>query len=129
METANFPRNSLLAWLTRVLLLPPKLLFGFDAFLSYSREDGTTYAEALSNELGRSLSIRIDLQETRPGIVLPLSLRLSIALSKVLVVVNTPRASASVYVRKEIETFERWSRGPVIPIELGCAVETSIWWS
>lgn len=126
--TAPRRRVRLLPWLTRILILPAKLLFGFDAFVSYSREDGTTYAEAFSSELGHSASIRIDLQETRPGAVLPLSLLLPIALSKVLVIVNTPRAAASIYVKKEVETFDRWSRGPVIPIEVGCPVESAIWW-
>lgn len=115
-------------YLLRAAFLPVKLLAGFDAFISYYRQDTTEYAEALHNELGRWVRPRVDLQDTRPSPNLPLSLRLAIARSKVLVVLNSPGAAGSGPVGSEVETFIRWSGGPVLPVELGCAMEEAEWW-
>nr|WP_173135054.1 toll/interleukin-1 receptor domain-containing protein [Aquabacterium terrae] len=120
--------RSPLIWLARAITLPAKLLFGFDAFVSYAREDGSAYAETLSNSLGAVASVRIDMQETRPNATLPLSLRFAIAFSKVLVIIVTPKAASSRHVAEEVIVFERWSRGPILPIELGQPVEGSAWW-
>ena len=113
----------------RTALVPIKLLFGFDAFISYSRRDGTDYAESLTVELGKSISPRADLQETAPGGTLPFSLRVSVALSKVLVIVATSEAMASIHVAEEIQLFLRWSNGAIIPIEFSLPTESAVWWA
>lgn len=102
----------MLSSLGRAVLLPLKLLFSFDVLISYSRRDGTGYAEALERELGRSIAPRMDIQESKPDPSIPLSLHITIALSKVLVVLSTPEASESIPVRLEIQTLIKRSRGP-----------------
>ena len=114
--------------LVRAAGIPIKLLFGFDAFVSYARQDGTDYAEALSIELGRFIRPRTDMQETRPGKRIPFLLRLSIMLSKVLVVVCTPQSVRSIHVKEEIQTFVEWGGGPVVLVEVSIVVEEADWW-
>src|SRR5437763_7063958 len=97
-------------------LLPLRLVAGFDAFISYSRSDGTEYGEALLHALSTKISPRMDVQGTVPKAELPFSLKLEVALSKVLIVIATEGAAKSVHVAAEIETFLTWSRGPVIRI-------------
>lgn len=118
----------MLSRVVRALLIPIKLLFGPDAFVSYSRQDGTDYAEALTIALGRSISPRVDLQETAPGDRIPLSLRLSVALSKVLVIVSTPMAACSPNVHDEVRAFVKWSGGPIVAIVVSSPLAKAVWW-
>jgi hypothetical protein len=52
----------------------------------------------------------------------------STVLSEVLVVINTERAAESQHVSAEVGAFLAWSGGPIIPIEVSCAVENALWW-
>lgn len=113
--------------LLRVFLVPFKFVFGYDVFISYARLDGSSYAEALCNELSSSAAPRIDLQETRPNQRLPLLLKAAIALSKVLVVVGTPAAAKSEHVSEEVATFTALSDGPVVLIQLSHPVGDTNW--
>lgn len=78
-------------FLIRAILVPFKLAFGYDVFISYARRDGSPYAEALVNQLSASIAPRIDIQETRASENLPILLLAAVALSRVLVIVSTPR--------------------------------------
>ena len=109
--------------ITRAVILPVKLLFGFDTFISYSRHDGAEYAENLERELAKIISPRMDIQETKPGMTIPLSLKTGIVMSKVLVVVTTQAAAESTHIESEVLTFLKWSNGPIILIDLSYPVE------
>jgi WD40 repeat protein len=113
--------------LFRAALLPIKLLFGYDVFVSYARSDGSAYAEALVNALPRSIAPRIDMQETRASDKLPLSLILAIVLSKVLVIVGTARAAHSKHVAAEVRLFDQWSNGPIVPISNNQGIDAELW--
>jgi WD40 repeat protein len=109
--------------IARAAILPIKLLFGFDVFISYSRHDGAEYAENLERELAKILSPRMDIQETKPGITIPFSLRMGITMSKVLVLVTTRAAAESTHIESEVLTFLEWSNGPIILVELSYPVD------
>jgi TIR domain/PASTA domain len=111
----------------RTIILPIKLFFGFDVFISYSRRDGAEYAEALERELAKSVAPRIDIQEAAPGRTIPLSLAIVIALSKVFVLVGSRGAAESAHVDSELRTFLRWSRGPVVLIEVSGVSNEAAW--
>jgi len=113
--------------IAKAALLPLRLVLGFDAFVSYSRRDAADYAEALERELSRHISPRMDIQETRPGETIPVSLRFAITLSRVLVVIATPCASESRHIEAELLTFLKWSNGPIVLVELSESIEQAVW--
>jgi WD40 repeat protein len=104
--------------LVRVILVPAKLLFGYDAFVSYARSDGKDYAERLLDRLSLKIAPRSDLQDTDPSYRLPLRLRINVVLSRVLVIVGTPGALASKHVAVEIRLYRRFGGGPFVPIRI-----------
>ena len=109
----------------RLMLLPMKLIAGFDVFVSYSRQDGSAYSPRLAEALsarGRRLSPRIDTLETEAGVSIPWNLRLAVIWSRTLVVVATPAAVASPSVRYEIGLFKRFGKGPVQVIAIDPAL-------
>lgn len=113
--------------LVRAVLLPLKLVFGFDAFISYARRDGAAYAESLQQNL-KPLKSRVDLQESTPSERLPLQLKIALLFSKVLVVIGTTEAMVSPAVQDEIRIFLTWSRGPVLLVRRGGVLEGAVWW-
>jgi hypothetical protein len=58
--------------LAHIALLPVRLIFGHDVFISYARADGSRYAGGLAHALDAMLHVRIDTQQTRSGLATPL---------------------------------------------------------
>src|SRR3954462_11793352 len=118
------PRHRLL----NAMEYPLRYLFGDDVFVSYSRVDGIIYAEGLAAELAkRGLSCRVDLWQTVPGAELPGSLRRALRWSKMLVLVATRGAAASLHVRDELAEFVS-TPGVVVPIGFAAPLEEARWW-
>lgn len=110
----QFQRRGLLKWLTN-------FLFGDDVFISYSRSDGTTYAERLAYQLSEvyGLSCRLDLWETLPGREMPEKLLRALRRSRMLVVVTSPGAARSPNVGKEIRFYKSAHPGDmhIVPVD------------
>ena len=112
----------------RILLVPLKLLFGYDVFISYRRLDGSEYAAALMSKMSVKVAPRADLQDTDPGVRLPPRLRIDVALSKVLVIVSTPGANESSSVADEVRLYSRFGGGPIVPIEVTYPPQAAEWY-
>ncbi|HYC90783.1 MAG TPA: TIR domain-containing protein [Thermoanaerobaculia bacterium] len=84
-----------------------RFVFGRDVFISYSREDGLEYARRLAVLLGerKGLSVYLDQWASTIGRRLPLRLRLALRRSGMFVLVATPAALRSRYVRRELVKF------------------------
>jgi WD40 repeat protein len=105
-----------------------KYLFGDDIFISYSRGDGINYAPGLANELAKQdFSCFLDQWGTPPGEDLPRPLKRALARSRVLVLIGSDRAAASIAVSKEITEFVRKNR-PIIPIDFEGALPKASWY-
>lgn len=117
-------------WLRQLLRWIPGLwdgairyLFGRDVFISYSRKDAGRYAPALVLAVKakrEKLSFYLDRWIAPSSSNLPRSLERHLRWSGLMVVVCTPRAVASTFVRDEVRSFGKLGR-KVIPIDLnGC---------
>jgi WD40 repeat protein len=96
-----------------LLELPLRYLFGRDLFISYSRSDARKYAPALAITLQKrmpKLSFYLDRWIAPASGKLPLSLRLHLRWSSILVVVCTERAVASRFVQDEVAKFATLGR-------------------
>ena len=98
------------AW--RVVLLwlefPLRFIFGRDLFISYSRSDSRKYAPNLALELKQrrpKLSFYLDRWIAPPSGKLPLSLKLQLRWSSIMVVVCTENAIRSNFVKDEVARF------------------------
>jgi WD40 repeat protein len=120
----RFQQYGLVKWLTN-------LLFGDDVFISYSRRDGTIYAERLAYRLSEEYgySCRVDLWETLPGREMPEKLVRALRRSRMLVVVASPEAAASPNVGKEIRFYKRAHPGDmhIVPIDFEGTVLGAGW--
>ena len=100
-------------------------VFGYDAFISYSRRDAATYAKALQVALeSQGLTVFRDYSDLDPGEVLNDAVRKRLRRSRYVILLDTPNARQSRYVRDEIEyalgrslhilrvAFPRLSNGP-----------------
>lgn len=110
--TPGLPRQ---AWRMMIALLemPLRYLFGRDLFISYSRSDARKYAPALAITLQKQmpkLSFYLDRWIAPASGKLPLSLRLHLRWSSILVVVCTERAVASRFVQDEVAKFATLGR-------------------
>src|SRR5437764_1808209 len=101
--------------------------FRFDVFISYARDDGGAYAHALRDALGdRGFTCFIDEAEIQAGDQLKKTLVQSLHASATMVVVGTPKAAASKYVRLEIDEFALTGRR-VTPIRFGESDTVAPW--
>jgi WD40 repeat protein len=110
--TPGLPRQ---AWRMTIALLemPLRYLFGRDLFISYSRGDARKYAPALAITLQKrmpKLSFYLDRWLAPASGKLPLSLRLHLRWSSILVVVCTEKAVASRFVQDEVAKFATLGR-------------------
>ena len=106
---------------------PLRYFYGDDIFISYSRVDGVTYAEALASHLAnQGYSCRLDLWDTTPGKDLPSGFRRAIRWSKLFVLTGTPAACMSTNVEKEIDEF-LFRKGYIIPIDFKGTLKTANW--
>lgn len=93
-------------------------LLGDDLFISYSRADSTNYAAALADRLSeRGFICYLDQYETAIGTDLPERLQRRLRRSTVFLLIGSPEAVASQYVRQEVEIFKTTER-PIIPIDV-----------
>lgn len=110
-------------WIDRVL----RLTFGRDVFISYSREDGLEYAQRLGTLLtqDKGLSVYLDQWGSTAGKKLPLRLRLALRRSGLFVLVATPAALRSRYVRREVVKFSL-TRRTILAIDVGAALTDAL---
>jgi WD40 repeat protein len=88
---------------TRIL----SALFGFDFFISYRRDESSSYAEALYRELSRQKFIcYLDREEIVGGVPLSATLLKALRRSRYLVPILTPGAVESEWMKVEIRSFE-----------------------
>lgn len=111
-----------------VLETPLIYLFGRDIFVSYARADAATYAQQLAiavrGEVPK-LSFFLDQWASMSGTTLPLSLRLALRWSQLLVFVGTQNAIDSAHVRMELQAFFN-RRGRFVPIDVEGALRQAI---
>jgi WD40 repeat protein len=104
-----------------------RYLFAEDIFISYSREDGTAYATALAEQLGRrGFNCIIDVYSGIAQADIPRALVSAAAGCYQLVLVATRGATASPNIAKEIEAFPRHARG-IIVIGFGEPLDAAVW--
>lgn len=120
-STTRFPLELLRIianFLLRIIEIPPRYIFGRDIFISYSRHEARKYAPHLAivvqkrfqEEQKKKLSFYLD-RWIAPGTgQLPLSLRMHLRWSNMLVVICTPRAVASNFVKDEVRRFGKLRR-------------------
>src|SRR5262245_28183510 len=111
-----------------------RFLFGDDIFISYSRRDGANYAAALANELskpGRDFSCFLDQWGASAANELSKPVLGALRRSSLLVLVGTPGAATSKFVRQEVENFSQqsWLRAhrPILPININGALDRMEW--
>lgn len=111
-----------------------RFIFGDDIFISYSRRDGANYAAALASELsepGRDFSCFLDQWGAEATNHLSKPVMRALGRSRVLVLVGTPGAIESNFVKQEVEHFSRqgWLRShrPILPINIAGALDRVEW--
>ena len=103
--------------LRAVIDIPFRFIFGRDVFISYSRRDARKYVPNLVRALQErmpKLSVYLDRWIAPPAGKLPVSLRLQLRWSSILVVVCTKNAIGSEFVKDEVATFARLRRKVVL---------------
>ena len=103
--------------LRAIIDVPFRFIFGRDVFISYSRRDARKYVPNLVRALQErmpKLSIYLDRWIAPPAGKLPVSLRLQLRWSSILVVVCTKNAMGSEFVKDEVVTFARLGRKVVL---------------
>ena len=114
-----------LLWL---LETPLSYLFGRDIFISYARADAMNYAQQLAvgvREDVPQLSFFLDQWASASGRTLPISLKLALRWSRMLVFIGTQHAIDSPHVRKELQAFFN-RQGRFVPIDVGGALDTAM---
>ncbi len=95
------------------------LLFGYDFFISYARNDAAVYALALANALSeKGYTCFIDQWGSDPGKNLPTSIQKIVRNSKVFILLGSAASLQSNAIAKEIQAFLP-TRRPVIAINFG----------
>lgn len=112
-----------------ILQLPTRLvnaIFGYDFFIAYSQQDGSSYARSLDDALRDDFSVHFDERDYHIGNDLNLLTKIRVRNSRHLVVVATPEALAkSSWVMRETEQFEATGRLPMI-IDVDSAVDKAL---
>lgn len=108
-------------------------LFGYDVFISYSRNDGLNYSYSIAQHfLNKGYECYIDqLSSTSPGAKLPRNIQHAVKRSTAFVLVGTTSAQQSEPISKEIQLFlDRSKNKPIIPISIEGAInKDAIWYS
>jgi hypothetical protein len=106
---------------------PFNSLFEDDIFISYSRRDAFDYADRLARALkSEGFSCFIDQWDSPRGKRLPEPIHQALRRTKMLVLVGSEGAVASEFVRLELTEFLKTER-PIIPIDVGRALESAPW--
>src|SRR5215510_6673832 len=104
-------------WLLWIIEIPARYILGRDIFVSYSRHDAGKYAPNLVlalQEKKSKISFYLDKWIAPPSGKLPASLKLQLRLSSMMVVVCTPNAVNSDFVKEEMRIFSRKRRKIVV---------------
>jgi WD40 repeat protein len=120
--------GALLRRLLWLLETPLSYLFGRDIFISYARADAMNYAQQLAvgvREDVPQLSFFLDQWASVSGRTLPISLKLALRWSRMLVFIGTQHAIDSPHVRKELQAFFN-RQGRFVPIDVGGALDTAM---
>jgi hypothetical protein len=108
--------------LTNVFSRPYSLLFGYDIFISYTRDGSKEYARKLYEQLtSLDYSCFIDNKEVPGGRSLNSSLNAALKGSKTLILIGTSRALQREYVQLEFAEFANTGH-PIIPINVASAI-------
>jgi WD40 repeat protein len=99
-----------------------RLLFGRDFFISYSRRDAAAYAATLASRLSAHYSCYLDQLALPRGAELPSPIRREVRRATVLVLVGSPGAVDSIYVRDELQLFLGTGR-PLLLIDIDGGLE------
>jgi WD40 repeat protein len=120
---------SILGKATDILDAASRLFLGYDFFISYSRRDGSRYAQALEEQLrGLDYSCFLDRREVSGGSELTPTLERALRRSRALVVIGTAGALSSSFVALEIARFPTLRRKkPVIPIDVAGIRLQALW--
>jgi len=95
------------------------LLFGYDFFISYRRDEASAYAEKLHRNLcEQGFVCFLDREQTVGGVELAPTIRSALKRSRALVVILTPNVVQSPWVKQEVEAF-LGRRERLIPISVG----------
>ncbi|HXK05780.1 MAG TPA: TIR domain-containing protein [Verrucomicrobiae bacterium] len=106
---------------------------GYDAFISYRRDDASEYASSLERNLAdRGFACFLDSKDAPAGLPLKEHIRAALKRSSVLIVVGTAGAVGSPYVEEEIREFLSGRKRPIIPIDVdghfaNCAATDGPW--
>ncbi|MBO9400523.1 TIR domain-containing protein [Shimia sp. R9_3] len=101
-------------------------LFGYDFFISYAHKDGVGYPQALDRALSKDFTTHLDTRDYRLGQDLGLLTKIRIRNSKHLIVVARPHAlTKSIWVRREVETFQNKGKAPII-VDVDRAVKRAL---
>jgi WD40 repeat protein len=101
--------------------------YRYDIFISYSRSDGTAYAENLKKRLTQlDFTCFLDHDDLSAGLPLTPSLKRALRRSARLIVVATKGAVQSEYVPLEVTEFSATGR-TIIPIDIAGAIRGAAW--
>jgi hypothetical protein len=104
-----------------------RFLFGQDVFIAYSQRDARAYAFELSNRLSKRGYASGPLPDQLPfGLDLASKWRKVLRQSSMMVVLGTPGAAGSEFVRLEIQEFLKLGR-PVVPIDIDYGLRDASW--
>lgn len=107
------------------ILGPVRSWLRHDYFISYSRNDGATYAVALRKALWlKGVRCKIDTRDFYPGQGIDAAMQKNVRRCAALIVVATPKALGSSYVAEEVELASELKR-PVVPICIAGALITA----
>ena len=104
---------------------PVRWIVGRDFFISYTRRDAARYAARLARLLGERHSVYLDQLDTPQGPELPPRLVRAVRRASTLVLVGSPGALASNWVRRELVEFAQTGR-PVLLLDIAGALDAEI---
>jgi hypothetical protein len=123
--TLRFPSQA-----SYLLAAPLRFFLAPDVFISYSRQDGASYAEALAGHLAqdrRRYGCFIDQWETIPGIKIPRRILRAASWSRAAIIVGSNAALNSTSIDQEISILSSRPRAIVLIQFHNQRVEEAIW--
>jgi WD40 repeat protein len=101
-------------------------ILGRDFFISYTRRDAARYAARLARLLGERHSVYLDQLDIPQGAELPPRLVRAVRRASTVVLVGSPAALDSHWVRRELIEFGRTGR-PVLLLDIAGALDAAPW--
>jgi hypothetical protein len=101
-----------------LLRVGPRLLIGYDFFISYAHEDGSPFANRLEEELlARDFTVFRDDSELHGGESLSFAIKAAIYRTRRLVVVGTQIAVNRPWIQREIDLFQARGKS-IVPLDI-----------